>query len=232
MKKLLISSLIAFGLVAQVASATTITLSAAVGGLATGSTKLSFDSLTSGSHATVTLSGATISFGGNAQVAKGNSSVYAAPYISGSNGLGFGNALGQDTTSYLSTGTGSITLDFSGVTEKYFGLLWGSVDTYNYVKFYNAGSLVGSFSGADVNAAAHGDQGIYGTFTWISRTVVSASTRSFSPAPATPSSSTTLPSTSPPPCRTASRPLVCSASPSRASPASVVAAKLSLCSAS
>jgi len=164
MKKLLLSSLLALGLLGQVANASSITVSAAVGGLASGSTKLTFDSLASGSHATVTLDGATISFAGTAQVAKGNSGIYAAPYISGSNGLGFGNALGQDTSSYLSTGNGSITFDFSGSIQKYFGLLWGSVDTYNYVSFYKSGALVGSFSGANVSAAAHGDQGLNGTY--------------------------------------------------------------------
>jgi len=165
MKKFLLTSLIALGLVAQVVSASTITLSATVGGLASGSTKLNFDGLGSGSKSTVTIDGATISFSGSAQVASGSiSGVYAAPYISGSNGFGFGNDLGQDNTSYLSTGNGSIAFDFSGVVQKYFGLLWGSVDTYNYVTFFKGGSNVGSFSGGDVKVGANGDQGLNGTY--------------------------------------------------------------------
>ncbi len=164
MKKFLITSLLSLGLLAQVASASSITLSAAVGGLASGSTKLTFDSLTPGSQATTTISGATISFSGSAKAVLGNNAQYAAPYISGSNGLGFGNALGQDTSVYLTAGTGSVTFDFSGDLQKYFGVLWGSVDSYNHVKFYQAGTLVGSFSGLDVSAAAHGDQGLYGTY--------------------------------------------------------------------
>ena len=42
---------------------------------------------------------------------------------------------GPDTTTYLTTGIGSVTLTLPG-PEKYFGLLWGSVDTYNTLSFY------------------------------------------------------------------------------------------------
>ena len=32
----------------------------------------------------------------------------------------------------------------------YFGLYWGSLDTYNSIAFYNGGSLIGGYDGADI----------------------------------------------------------------------------------
>jgi hypothetical protein len=42
----------------------------------------------------------------------------------------------------------------------YFGLYWGSVDTYNSIAFYSGGSLVGGFSGGDISPplVANGNQ--------------------------------------------------------------------------
>lgn len=100
--------------------------------------------------------------------------VYAAPFLSGNNGVGFGaggtnQANGQDTTRYLTTGSttagtnASITLDFTA-DQFYFGLLWGSVDAYNTMEFFNNGVSVGSLSGTDVTPAATGNQGLEGTY--------------------------------------------------------------------
>jgi hypothetical protein len=47
---------------------------------------------------------------------------------------------------------------------QYFGLLWGSVDTYNYLDFYSGATLLGTITGAMVTPAATGDQGVNGTF--------------------------------------------------------------------
>ncbi len=40
----------------------------------------------------------------------------------------------------------------------YFGFLWGSPDTYNYVSFYNGSQLLGSYNGSAIKVPANGDQ--------------------------------------------------------------------------
>ena len=109
--------------------------------------------------------GVTVSFTGDGQAVQGSQSgVYAAPYLSNGNGTLFGDPNnGPDTTTYLSTGTGSVTLALPG-EEKYVGLLWGSVDNYNTLSLYDGLTLVGTITGTDVTADANGDQGINGTF--------------------------------------------------------------------
>ena len=92
------------------------------------------------------------------------SGLYAAPYLSNGNGTVFGDPNnGPDATTYLSTGVGSVTLALPG-EEKYVGLLWGSVDSYNTLSLYNGLTLVGTVTGTDVTASANGDQGELGTF--------------------------------------------------------------------
>jgi hypothetical protein len=49
-------------------------------------------------------------------------------------------------------GTGSVTLNFAQAVD-YFGLYWGSVDTYNFGDIYSGGTLLQTFSGADVPGA-------------------------------------------------------------------------------
>lgn len=41
----------------------------------------------------------------------------------------------------------------------YYGFLWGSPDSYNTVSFFSNGTMVGSFTGADVFPVADGTQG-------------------------------------------------------------------------
>jgi hypothetical protein len=87
----------------------------------------------------------------------------AAPFLSGGNGAGFGNGDGADTTPYLATGTGTVTLTFSS-NQMYFGLLWGSVDSYNTLTFFNSiNQNVGSITGQSVLNMPTGDQGENGT---------------------------------------------------------------------
>lgn len=145
--------------------ADTFTLSALNGGAATGSPRLNLDLLSLGNSTQWADANLKVSFTGTGQVVQGAASgLYAAPFISGSNGAGFGGqAPGADTTRYLSTGIGSIAFDFTS-NQTYFGLLWGSVDNYNTLSFYNGANLVGSFTGSQVWAAADGDQGTQGTF--------------------------------------------------------------------
>ncbi|RYD31840.1 MAG: VPDSG-CTERM sorting domain-containing protein [Verrucomicrobiaceae bacterium] len=154
--------------ISQQASA--VTISGSVGGAPSGVSYLSFDDLTPGTNsATVTTTGpdgpVDVTLVGSGQVATGSSGgVYAAPFLSGGNGTGFGNADGPDETPYLSSGGagGSATLTFSS-PQKYFGLLWGSVDDGNLLEFFNGNALVFSVDGATVGGSINGDQGVNGT---------------------------------------------------------------------
>ena len=51
--------------------------------------------------------------------------------------------------------TGSLTLNFAKSLD-YFGLYWGSVDTYNYVDFYSGNTLLKTFGGGDISTTARG----------------------------------------------------------------------------
>ena len=120
-------------------------------------------------------SGLTVSFSGGAKAVQGSvSGQYAAPFLSGGNGTGFGNPIGTDqangvdVTPYATTAsTGSaVTILLpanGGLGYDYFGLLWGSVDTYNILSFYSGATLVGSMTGSNVLASPNGDQGVNGT---------------------------------------------------------------------
>jgi PEP-CTERM motif len=158
-------------------------VSASVGGAPTGATYVNFDNLLPGATSGES-NGVIISTTGNAQAVQGSlSGVYAAPYLSNGNGTLFGDSSdGPDTTTYLSTGTASVTLSLPG-EEKYIGLLWGSVDSYNTLTLYNGLTPVGTVTGTDVTSNADGDQGINGTFyvnitsTESFNTVVASSTQ-------------------------------------------------------
>jgi hypothetical protein len=135
------------------------------GGAQSGATYANFNDLSLGT-AGGTSGGIGVAFSGEGQAVQGSSSdLFAAPYLSGSNNVFFGDptASGPDSTTYLTTGIGSVSLSFSA-PQTYLGLLWGSVDTYNSLQFYNGGTLIGTITGTDVNAAANGDQGVSGTF--------------------------------------------------------------------
>jgi len=147
------------------------TFSSDVGLAPTGGGRINFDDLPLGS-ADGTASGPNgsvgVSFISDGQTVVGAvSGGYAAPVLSGGNGNGFGpgsinQALGTDQTRYLTTGTGSATLTF-GSAQTYLGLLWGSVDTYNTLSFYNGLNLVGSLTGGQVFQPAKGAQDASGT---------------------------------------------------------------------
>ena len=160
-------------------------VTASVGGAPTGVNYANFDNLplVPGNTGGVS-NGITVTFGGDAEAVQGSSSgVYAAPYLSNGNGTLFGDSNdGPDTTTYLTTGTGSVTLALPG-EEKYIGLLWGSVDTYNTLSLYDGATLVGTVTGSDVTSNANGDQGVNGTY-YVNIT----STESFNTVVATSSS--------------------------------------------
>jgi hypothetical protein len=53
---------------------------------------------------------------------------------------------------------GAVSLTTPG-SYNYFGLYWGSLDLYNSIHFYDGGSLIGSYSGADIfSLMANGGQ--------------------------------------------------------------------------
>lgn len=55
-----------------------------------------------------------------------------------------------------SNGSATFTLDGN---YDYFGMFWGSVDTYNSIDFYDGASLVASFAGSDISPLiANGNQ--------------------------------------------------------------------------
>lgn len=161
---------------AATANATPV-LHASVGGVpnAIGTNYANFDNLAIGS-AGGTSGGIMVSFAPDAQTANGSmNGLYAAPYLSNGNGADFGNPNdGPDTTNYLASGAtdsspgAAVTLQFTG-QQKYFGLLWGSVDAYNTLTFYSGGVQVGQFTGNNVSMSAGtgnctaGNQGQIGT---------------------------------------------------------------------
>lgn len=160
--------------VAAIASsqmARALTISGSVGGAPTGVNHLNFDDLVNGATGTMVTAGpdgpVTVSTAGSGQVAQGSvGGVYAAPCLSGLNGQGFASqtTAGPDTTPYLSAGGGgSVKLDF-GVDQQYFGLLWGSIDGYNTLSFYDSSNvLIDTVVGGDVLSSPNGDQGVNGT---------------------------------------------------------------------
>lgn len=143
-------------------------ISASVGGAPVGTILENFDSLSLGNGGGTTPTGIGVAFTGNAQLVTGDASgVYAAPFLSGGNGAGFGSPgnqpNGADTTRYLTTGTSTVTLTLPSLVP-FVGLLWGSVDTYNTLQLFNGAVLVDTIGGAQVSAIANGNQGLNGTF--------------------------------------------------------------------
>jgi hypothetical protein len=159
---------------ASTANAGIISVSGSVGGAPTGMKYVNFDNLSNGATGNLVGTGPNgsiaLTITPNARVATGAvSGQYARPYISGSNGAGFAsqNTAGPDNTPYLTSGRvadgGSIKMDF-GSNQQYLGLLWGSVDGYNKLSFYDASNaLVGEVTGSDVVASPNGNQGQNGT---------------------------------------------------------------------
>ena len=162
----------------QVANATLV-VDSLVGGAPIGSYKVNFNNLPLGDNggnseiATGPSGSLTVQFITDGKTVTGaESGKYAAPYLSSQNGIGFADGGGNqspipgaDTTQYLTTGSGAgrAILTFP-VAQTYMGLLWGSVDNYNNLEFFNGNTPVGIVNGTQVWAAANGDQGQNGTF--------------------------------------------------------------------
>lgn len=145
-----------------------IEVSAVVGGGASpGSTRYSFDTVAAGATAAA-LPGLSVQAVDSAAFVTGSLyGFYAAPVLSGANGAGFGpggtdQASGVNATTYLSTGNSAVSLQFDRDYDT-FGLLWGSVDDYNFLDFYSGSTLLGTVTGLDVMQSANGSQDISGT---------------------------------------------------------------------
>ncbi len=112
-------------------------------------------------------------FGGASAVTGSASGRYAAPFLTGQNGAGFGAGGGKqpsgvDSTTYVTTGSSLAVPDARAeillpYATLQLGLLWGSVDAFNVLNLYSGGTLVGTVTGNDVIAGASGDQGAQGT---------------------------------------------------------------------
>jgi hypothetical protein len=102
-----------------------------------------------------------LTLAGAAYLVTGNPANYACPYFSGSTASFFGESTptGPDLSQFMVVdANGSATFNFS-TPELYFGLLWGSVDNYDSLSFYNGqGNLIGAVSGRDA-IGSNGDFG-------------------------------------------------------------------------
>lgn len=144
-----------------------------------GVNRVNFDDLADGATGNLNPAGlaGSLTITPNARVAQGSvGGQYAAPFLSGDNGDLFGNpigvanqALGVDTTPYLTAGSTGATAGAAikiafDAPQKYLGLLWGSVDDYNNLAFYDsADNLIGTINGVQVTASANGSQAADGT---------------------------------------------------------------------
>ena len=135
------------------AHATTITTTA------TPSTTTSANGLTSSYSSGVT----TITFDPYIFTSSGSTTPAYSPFSSGivvKGGTSTGGAFAApngDTSNYFAVGapttyTGSSTFTPGG-SYNYFGLYWGSIDTYNTVSFYSGSTLIGSVTGSMVPPA-------------------------------------------------------------------------------
>jgi hypothetical protein len=173
MLKLKLAVFLALALIAGQPAAGSLSIIATVGGgPMSGVNYLTFNDLALGDATQQVNSDVEISFTPDAGVVIGAlSGRYARPWVSGGSGLNFGNqADGVNTTKYITSGKdgspnvgANATLTFNR-KQTYFGLLWGSVDLYNTLKFYDGNTLVGSITGGMVNPNAVGNQGLSGTF--------------------------------------------------------------------
>jgi hypothetical protein len=168
------AALLGFALLAGPVDASPLSWSSLPGGSAEGALRENFDSLALGTTTQLTPSGITVQLAGTAAIVAGSlASRYAAPFLTGANGAGFGpggadQAGGVNATTYLSAGsTGAdpssrVTLILPFEVD-YIGLLWGSVDAYNSLSLYDGTTLIGTITGTQIATPSNGNQGPDGT---------------------------------------------------------------------
>ena len=69
----------------------------------------------------------------------------------------------QNTRNYYAAEPGTGVTFTYGATQHYFGIEWGSVDTYNTLTFYNGSTVIYTLTGGQVTSSANGSQGSSGT---------------------------------------------------------------------
>lgn len=149
---LIAGSAVGFLALAPAAKAAVTVTSATVGGSATaGATTANLDNMTLGTGGGTT-GGLSIGLSGGAEAVQGSGFGYTAPTL----------ASGPDSTTFLSSVLGTITVNLPQAST-YFGLLWGSIDTFNVLSFYSHGTLVGQLTGANLPTHDFGDIGLNGT---------------------------------------------------------------------
>jgi len=105
----------------------------------------------------------------NAQIVQGTTGTHAAPYYNAGayNGLSpLPSVSSPDASPYVSVYTGGTATFSFNKPINYFGMEWGSVDTYNYLSFYNGSTLLETIGGTTIIGAAGltaGNQGSTGT---------------------------------------------------------------------
>jgi hypothetical protein len=114
---------------------------------------------------TITSTAGQFSTVGGATTVDFDAGLPASPVYTGG-GLATGNVAGSaqplgDGTHYLSLGgvgrPSPVTIDLTSLgLQNYFGLYWGSIDTYNTIEFFDGAASVGSFTGTQVAALATG----------------------------------------------------------------------------
>ena len=150
-------------------AAPALSVSSSVGGDPAGTVFEGLNELSLGQAGGMTGTGVVVMFSGNAGLVTGSSTnYYAAPVLSSGDGAEFGDADGVDASRYVSTGSASAAAGAAATfvlptAETYFGLLWGSVDSYDSLAFYDGATLIGTITGSDVLADASGDQSAAGT---------------------------------------------------------------------
>lgn len=97
----------------------------------------------------------SVSFAGSAGIYHGTTpGLAAAPTLNG----------GPITANYFAAEPGGdVTYQFTA-PQLYFGLLWGSVDKYNALSFYNGDALVQKFTGSQITTNPTGSQAADGSF--------------------------------------------------------------------
>jgi len=175
---LMAALLVAAGLGAPAQAALTVVSSVGNGAPANATIRENFDGLTLGGGGGITPHNIDVRLISDGLAVQGASAgLYAPPFLSGNNGIGFGSPdqpNGANATTYLTTGSSGA---FSGAQvelilpglQSFIGLLWGSVDLYNTLQLFNGSISVGTLTGAQVITNADGSQALGGT-TYVSIT--------------------------------------------------------------
>jgi hypothetical protein len=121
----------------------------------------------------------SVSFAGSAGIYHGSvAGTAAAPVLNGQTIAG---------NYFAAEPSGNVTYQFTA-PQHYFGMLWGSVDSFNVLTFYNGTQVVKRFTGSDIAANPTGSQAADGSFyvafnftssSQFTRVVVSSSSPAF-----------------------------------------------------